>query len=119
MMMKPLLLREREAYRQALEETLAMLVSHLRALPAVQRIVLFGSYLQGRRDLCTDLDLLVVMDSDQDFVTRNAAIRRLLPIDVDVDLLVYTPQEFEQQKQRGFVRHAVESGQVLYEKPRP
>lgn len=117
--MKSLLEKKREAYRRALDGALASLVSQLSALPAVQRILLFGSYSQGRRDLFTDIDLLVVMDSEQDFVTRNAAIRRLIHADVDVDMLVYTPQEFEQQKQRGFVRYAVETGKVLYERQCP
>ncbi|MDW8325958.1 MAG: nucleotidyltransferase domain-containing protein [Anaerolineales bacterium] len=109
---------KREAYRRALDRALDALVSQLSALPAVRRIILFGSYAQGRRDLFTDIDLLVVMDSEQDFVSRNAAIRRLIHTEVDVDLLVYTPQEFERQKQRGFVRCVAETGKVLYEAQR-
>lgn len=110
--------QKREAYRQALSIALDSLVAQLAALPAVHQVILFGSYPQGRRDLFTDIDLLVVMDSDQDFIARNAAIRRLVHADVDVDLLVYTPQEFERQRQRGFVRRAVDTGEVVYERKR-
>ncbi len=52
----------RKVYRRALERALERLVAHLTADPAVQRIILFGSYARGRRDLRTDLDVLVVKE---------------------------------------------------------
>jgi len=33
----------------------------LASIPEVERVILFGSYVRGRRDLLTDLDVLVVM----------------------------------------------------------
>ncbi|MFZ0429905.1 MAG: nucleotidyltransferase domain-containing protein, partial [Acidobacteriota bacterium] len=51
-----------ESYERALKK--------LMSLPEVERVILFGSYAAGRRDLFTDLDLLVVMCSDQEFVER-------------------------------------------------
>ena len=49
----------------------------LRGIPEVYKVVLFGSYAKGRRDLFTDLDLIVVMDSRDDFVTRCAELARI------------------------------------------
>jgi hypothetical protein len=58
------------------------------------------------------------MATDQDFVQRTADLYRQIQTDVDVDLLVYTPEEFQRQRQSGFVRHALATGQVIYEKKR-
>ncbi len=96
-----------------LESELPRLVEELTGLGA-RLIVLFGSYAQGRRDLFTDLDLLVVMESEQPFVERLGHIYARLSPKVAADILVYTPAEFEQMKQRRFVRHALSTGQVLH-----
>ena len=107
---------ERERYVLALERDLNCLVQQLSSMPAVQRVILFGSYATGRRDLLTGLDLLVVMESPLDFVTRCAELARHLRADVALDLLVYTPQEMEHMRERPFLRQALKSGKVLYEK---
>lgn len=87
-------------------------------MPEVERVIPFGSYAAGRRDLFTDLDLLVVMASDQDFVQRMAEVYRHITADVDVDPLVCTPPEFERLQEKGFVRQALKTGRILYEKKR-
>jgi predicted nucleotidyltransferase len=110
--------QKRLAYGQALRAALERVLDQLTRMPQVYRVMLFGSYAAGRRDLFTDLDLLVVMDSDQDFVQRTAELYGQLQAGVDMDLLVYTPEEFERMRHSGFVRHAVKTGQVLYEKRR-
>jgi predicted nucleotidyltransferase len=114
-----MVLTERRAeYAEALERALDEVVAHLARMPEVERVILFGSYAAGQRDLFTDLDLLVVMSSEQDFVHRTAELYRQMAAGVDLDLLVYTPEEFERLRQSGFVRQAVETGKVLYEKGR-
>jgi len=110
--------QKRLAYSQALSAALDSILDQLAGMPQVYRVILFGSYAAGRRDLFTDLDLLVVMDSEQDFVQRTAELYRQLQAGVDIDLLAYTPEEFERMRHRGFVWHAVSTGQVLYQKKR-
>jgi len=107
---------QRADYRRALADSLQRIVAALSRRPEVQRIVLFGSYAEGRADLLTDLDLLVVMESPLDFVARTAALYGELDSAVDVDLLVYTPEEFERHRRHGFLRHILAQGKVLYEK---
>jgi predicted nucleotidyltransferase len=106
----------RQRYAQALERDLANLVVQLSQMPAVHRVILFGSYAAGRRDLFTDLDILVVMDSQLDFVARNADLARRLRVGVALDLLVYTPQELERMCDRPFMHRALQTGKVLYER---
>jgi predicted nucleotidyltransferase len=104
---------ERARHVARLEEELPRIIDGLKRMRA-QLIVLFGSYAQGRRDLFTDLDLLVVMDSEEPFVERLGNIYATLGPKVPADILVYTPEEFEGMKRRRFVRHALATGQVLY-----
>ena len=112
------LTQRRAEYAEALERALNVLVTQLAGMPEVERVILFGSYAAGRRDLFTDLDLLVVMSSEQDFVHRTAELYRQVATGVDLDLLVYTPEEFRRLQGHGFVQEAVKTGKVLYEKKR-
>jgi hypothetical protein len=66
--------------------------------------------------LCTDLDLLVVVESPLDFVARNVDLARRLRAGVALDLLAYTPQELKLMRRRPFIRRALETGKVLYER---
>lgn len=106
----------RNSYQCALAEALHNIVAALARRPEVVRAILFGSYAEGRRDLFTDLDILIVMESPLDFVTRTAEMYRYLTSPVDMDLLVYTPEELERNRERGFIRQALEKGSVIYEK---
>ena len=108
------LTQERQQYQQALRAALDRIVRHLSRMPEVEQVILFGSYAQGREDLLTDLDVLVVMRSEEDFVTRTARLYQQLRPGVDLDLLVYTPAEFERLRGNGFVNHAATTGRVLY-----
>ena len=106
----------RERYAQVLAHDVQSLVEQLRAIPEVELVILFGSYATGRCDLFTDLDMLVVMSSPHDFVTRNALLARRLRASVALDLLVYTPEEILQMRHRPFMRHVLQTGKVLYER---
>lgn len=110
--------RKREEYKRLLGANLERIVEYLSAREEVHLVVLFGSYARGREDLFTDLDLLVVMDSEKDFVTRTAKLYQEIGSQVDLDLLVYSREEFERNRSQGFVRTAIEEGKVLYEKKR-
>jgi predicted nucleotidyltransferase len=109
--------QRRAIYIRALEEDLKRIRQQLAAMPQVVKIILFGSYAAGRRDLFTDLDLLVIIESDLDFPSRMAVLYGQIRASVDVDLLAYTPEEFERMQSRGFVRHALATGKVIYERP--
>jgi predicted nucleotidyltransferase len=118
-MQETVLKQRRAQYRQALDDALDRIMDHLTKMPEVEKVILFGSYAAGRRDLFTDLDILVVMDTQENFVDRTAGLCRQISIDVDMDLLVYTPQEFERMQHSGFIKQALATGQVMYERQRP
>lgn len=107
---------KRAEYNRKLEKALEKITNRLSAIPGVVRVILIGSYASGRRDLFTDLDLIVIMHTDQDFIQRTAELYQQLEVDVDLDLLVYTPREFEEMRETGFIARALETGKVIYEK---
>lgn len=80
-----------------------------------QKIVLFGSYAYGRPNSSSDVDLLVVVDTDKSFHQRIQEIRPLLPKDRPIDLIVLTPQEYQKAKGINPLVTEIDSkGRVLY-----
>lgn len=82
-----------------------------------ERIILFGSHATGGPQKESDIDLLIVKESDQRPIDRQVEVERLLSDrQVPLDLLVYTPQELRDLYAAGspFIEEVVESGRVLY-----
>jgi len=109
----------RAVYVSSLEKTLQQIVARLSVMPEVERVSIFGSYARGRADLFTDLDILVVMDTDQPFPDRMRTLYRLLAAPVDMDLVCYTPREFSELQDSPFLKRLRREEVVLYEKKRP
>ena len=115
--MSKLTIREkRQQYNLVLADALEQIVAALAHRPDVERAILFGSYAEGRRDLFTDLDILIIVESDLDYVSRTAEMYRYLSAPVDMDLLVYTPEELARNRDRPFIRRVMERGEIIYEK---
>ena len=86
---------------------------------APQKIVLFGSYAYGKPNPHSDVDLLVIMDTDQPHKERSWAVSRLLlPRPFPVDILVKTPDEVKEALESGdfFLKEILSRGIVLYER---
>jgi predicted nucleotidyltransferase len=106
----------RATYGRQLRASLEGIVAILAAMDEVLRISVFGSYARGRADLFTDLDVLVVMKTDEGILERLGRLYSLVAAPVDLDLLCYTPEEFETMKQRPFLRYILREERILYEK---
>lgn len=107
--------QEQRADRQALlERELERAVRVLRQI-GVKRVILFGSAAREKVSAWSDLDLIVVLDSDLPFVKRLELLYERIQPRVGLDLLAYTPQEFEALRARPFIRQALQEGRVLYE----
>ncbi len=106
--------RRRRQYVTEMERELDSIVRQLQSIPEVHKVVLFGSWARGRRDLAADLDLMVVMDTAQDFVARCSELAGRLRSGAPLDLLVYTPEEIERCARRPFFRGILAEGKILY-----
>ena len=73
----------------------------LRAAGA-QRAVAFGSYARGVADAWSDLDLVVVIETDLPRLERGRLLADLYDaLPVSLDLVVFTPSEFQRGAQAG------------------
>lgn len=84
-------------------------------LVSAQSAFVFGSYAQGGHDEFSDLDIMVVKETNKNFFHRHEEFPELYDLGVPVDLLVYTPEEFQEMKKRNnpFVLHILETGKKL------
>lgn len=103
-------------WRQLLEEELQRYITLLVDYYTPAKIILFGSLAAGQTRLWSDIDLVVVTDTDQRFLDRTKEALLLLRPRVGIDVLIYTPEEFERLRQeRPFFQKEILKGKVLYE----
>jgi len=80
-----------------------------------QKIVLFGSYAYGNPNPDSDVDLLVVVDTNKTFHQRIQQLRPLLPKNKPIDLIVLTPQEYQKAKGINSLVDEIDAkGKVIY-----
>lgn len=90
-----------EASKWSLADLARIASEPLRAA-GVQRAVAFGSYARGVADAWSDLDLVVVMETDLPRLERGRLLAGLYnAVPVSLDVLVFTPAEFEHGIQAG------------------
>ncbi len=83
------------------------------------RIILFGSHATGQTSADSDLDMLVVMPVDTSRRSKaNEIDLALSDRTIPLDVIVVTPEQFEQQKHiiGNVVREAALKGKVVYER---
>ena len=102
---------------QTPQATIHSLAEQISILFHPQKIILFGSYAYGTPRLESDVDLLVVMNTQLSELEQAAVICRTIPYRFGLDLLVYTPQRLAQRLEWGdsFLREIMQRGVTLYE----
>jgi uncharacterized protein len=96
-----------------LKAELERIIGRLKADPSVRKMLLFGPLARGDARDHSDIDLIVVKDTQMRFLDRLDEFYD--DAREAMDILVYTPQEFEEMKERPFVRRALREGKILYE----
>lgn len=98
-------------------EAIQAVVDHIAQTFDPEKIILFGSYAYGRPKPWSDVDLLVVLETDNPKQIQMD-INLSFQDPIGVDILVRTPQEIEQRIPLGdyFLCDIVSKGQVLYER---
>ena len=84
----------------------------------IRKAILFGSFARGEASRHSDVDLILLQETEKRFLDRydglllelNQAIPGLV-----VEPLIYTPQELERMLDRSFIRRALAEGEVIYE----
>lgn len=84
-----------------------------------EKVILFGSYAKGNYTNDSDLDLLIIKDTDLSKQKRNFEIYKLLRGSmVPIDILVYTQSEFDEEKLNkfSFLHSAIKTSKIMYER---
>ena len=83
------------------------------------RVIVFGSFARGDTHEGSDLDLIVVKDTDERFFDRIGRVRDAAHgLGLDVQPLVYTPTELDEMLASGnsFLETILAEGVVAYER---
>lgn len=104
---------------QPVETTIQEIVTHLVADYKPMQIILFGSFARGEAHRDSDIDLLIVKETNESPLERRVHVRRLVfqpERRIPFSPLVLTPIELNQRLTMGdpFYREIMQQGKVLY-----
>ena len=83
------------------------------------KIILFGSYASNTQNTNSDIDLLIIKDTDKPIQYRDFEIRKyLIGMTIPMDIIVYTNAEFEEERndKYSFINSTLKTSKVLYER---
>ena len=101
--------------RQMLERELEAIEALLPTL-GVEKVILTGDMITGDFSPESRIDLIVVHDTDRPFGRRADFFYYHFGSGVEVETLVYTPEEFERlQDELPALRNACQKGRVIYD----
>lgn len=107
-----------QQYWPKVERELDRIVNRLRSLDP-ERIVLYGSFARGDFHEGSDIDLIVILNTEERFIDRIGRALQVVGVeDFDIEPLVYTPAEYEDMRQRrtALIQSVEREGKVLYER---
>lgn len=81
-----------------------------------EKVILFGSRVSGKTHEWSDVDLVVIKKTNKKFRDRIGEALHVVPHDLPIDIIVYTPEEFEEMKIKSWFikKEVVEKGRVVY-----
>ena len=83
----------------------------------VGKAILFGSTSKGTESRKSDIDLLLVVETEERFFDRYRHFEEIYSKlkGRSVDMLIYTPSELERIAHRPFIRKILAEGKTIYE----
>ena len=84
-----------------------------------EKIILFGSYACGNPDRDSDIDFLIIKDTEERPIDRRVRVARIVSDPtrfIPFESIVLTPEELSERLKIGdqFVKEILEKGEVLY-----
>ena len=106
----------KEEVKRILSEVVEKLKSEYKPL----RIILFGSYAYGDPTEDSDIDLLILKNTNKRRVDRFVQVKRIIynpKCKIPVTPLVYSPEELAERLRidDDFIREIIQRGKILYE----
>jgi predicted nucleotidyltransferase len=85
---------------------------------APEKIILFGSYARGNPTVESDVDLLVIVDTNKSTWKLSSEISLALDHTFPLDIIVKTHQQIKQRLENGdfFIEDILNHGKIIYER---
>jgi predicted nucleotidyltransferase len=105
--------------KRQIQRELKTIIKQLVGKYQPEKLILFGSYVWGKPQKGSDLDLFIIKKG----VEKQRHIERLWGVidlvdyrKIGVDILIYTPSEVKKRLRLGdpFVKKIIEEGEVVY-----
>lgn len=81
------------------------------------KIILFGSLARENWDEMSDIDLIIIYPTSKGFLDRLKELYLAWDIPKGVDILAYSPEEFDGMVQENFfIQEALRKGETIYER---
>ena len=80
-------------------------------------IVPFGSVSKGTSTEDSDIDLMVILNTDLSYCERTLAVRKSIGVTtIPIDILAFTPEEVEKERNNRFsiIHEVLRTGKVVY-----
>ena len=83
-----------------------------------EKVILFGSFAYGKPSKSSDVDLLVVMETNLRPIEQEVIIRKTIGRNFPLDLIVITPSMLRKREKMGdvFIKTILKKGRILYER---
>ena len=102
------------------QEQIDALISEIVSGYQPEKIYLFGSYVNGKQNNHSDIDLFIVKDTRKRKLDRNREVRKCIKTypNMGLDVFVFTPIELEQGMQEimNIGKETVTTGKLVYER---
>jgi predicted nucleotidyltransferase len=105
--------------KNAIEEynqEIASLTDQIKQKFNPRKIILFGSCAQGRITPDSDIDMLIIKDTQEDFFARTYRLWKTIRTTQPFEPIVFTSKEINRLISLGdpFIKEVMETGKVLY-----
>lgn len=102
-------------FRKLIDEIVSKIVREYQP----EKIILFGSYAYGKPHQDSDIDLLIIKETEERPIDRRVAVRKILSnpsLRTPIESLVLTPEEIRKRQTIGdqFIEEILRRGKVLY-----
>jgi uncharacterized protein len=102
-----------------MKKTLKKIIDYATVIADPEKIILFGSIIQGNANVFSDVDLLIIAENTlarRDIVDRIVSYAGELSLKIDV--LIYSEAEVEQETRTAssFVAAIIGSGKTVFER---
>jgi predicted nucleotidyltransferase len=104
--------------KQLLDEEMSRCVRMLTEQSSPEKVILFGTLANGSVHEWSDIDLVIVERTHLPFFQRIKKIRKIIQPKVGMDIMVYTPEEFDRlcAERPFFKEEIIGKGEIVYER---